>query len=250
MLILGGIVLILLVLPVPFLEKLRVVSAGVCAQRVGHSILFGGVQPPLEARMIGIYGGFMVAALGFALFGRAKSVIMAPVPILAISLLFVAVMGFDGMNALFYDIGLPHAYAPQNWLRLVTGTICGIGVATLLVPVVNFSLWRNGDLRPVVDLRRWFGVLGLGALFIAIVMTGAGFLLYPVSILSVGGVIALVLAINLIFTLAITRREGTAERLKELAGPLAIAVPLAIGELVLLAMIRFWAESTLGITPL
>ena len=87
--------MILLVLPVPFLEKLRVVSAGVCAQRVGHSILFGGVQPPLEARMIGIYGGFMVAALGFALFGRAKSVIMAPVPILAISLLFVAVMGFD-----------------------------------------------------------------------------------------------------------------------------------------------------------
>ncbi|MCS6801311.1 MAG: DUF2085 domain-containing protein [Chloroflexota bacterium] len=237
-------------LPLPFLEKLRILSAGVCAQRPGHSIFFGDVQPPLEARMIGIYGGFFIAILTLALAGRGKWTGMPTVPVMALALLFIAVMGFDGVNALFFDLRLPHAYPPQNWLRLITGTLCGLGIALLVLPIVNFSVWRNGPARPLVGLRGLAGLLAVEALFVAIVLTGFWLLLYPVSIISVAGIGGLLVAINLLIVLSIVRREGQARRLADLLGPGSLAITLALAELLLLAGIRFWAEAALGITPL
>src|SRR3954454_24434091 len=96
---LAVIALSFLLLPFPVLEKLRILSAGVCAQRFGHSILFGDVQPPLESRMIGIYGGFMVTLLGSVAIGRGRSIIMPRVAMLALGMVFVGIMGFDGFNA-------------------------------------------------------------------------------------------------------------------------------------------------------
>jgi uncharacterized membrane protein len=250
-LILLGLVLLGFVLfPLPLLEKLRILSAGVCAQRPGHSIFFGEVQPPLESRMIGIYGGFFVAIATLVLAGRGKWTGMPSVPVLALAVLFIAVMGFDGVNALFYDLKLPHAYPPQNWLRLITGTLCGLGIALLVLPIFNFSVWRMGDHRPVVALRGLAGLLAVEALFVAVVLTGFALLLYPVSIVSVMGVGGLLVAINLLVVLSILRREGQAVRVADLLGPGSLAVTLAVGELLLLAGMRFWAEATLGITPL
>ncbi|GIW06160.1 MAG: hypothetical protein KatS3mg060_0965 [Dehalococcoidia bacterium] len=239
-----------LLLPLPFLEKLRILSAGVCAQRPGHSIFFGDVQPPLESRMIGIYGGFFVAILALALAGRGKWTGMPSIPVMALALLFIAIMGFDGVNALFFDLRLPHAYPPQNWLRLVTGALCGLGIALLILPIFNFSVWRNGEYRAIVGLRGLAVLLLVEAAFVAIVLTGFWLLLYPVSVLSVAGVAGLLLAINLLIVLSILRREGQAMRPADLLGPGSLAMTLALAELLLLAGMRFWAEATLGITPL
>jgi uncharacterized membrane protein len=240
-----------LFLPIPFLEKLRALSAGVCAQRIGHSLLYGGVQPPLESRMIGIYGGFAVAVLALALAGRGRANGMAPIWLLIVSLLGIAVMGFDGTNALLYDLRLPHAYPPNNILRLITGTYCGLGVAILILPIFNFTVWKSTDTRPIVGSA--LGLLGLVAAevaFIAIALTGFGFLLYPISILSVGGVVLLLFAVNLLVALGVLRREGQATSPLELIGPGSVALSLTTVELLVLAAMRFWAEATLGITPL
>ncbi|MFN8535643.1 MAG: DUF2085 domain-containing protein [Dehalococcoidia bacterium] len=239
-----------LILPLPFLEKLRILSAGVCAQRPGHSIFFGEVQPPLESRMIGIYGGFFVAVLALILAGRGKWTAMPTTPVLAAALLFIAIMGFDGVNALFYDLKLPHAYPPQNWLRLMTGALCGLGVALLILPIFNFSVWKDGPYRPMADLKSLAGLLAVEAAFVAVVLTGVWALLYPVSIVSVAGVGGLLLAVNLLVILAILRREGQVSGLIEILGPLSLAAVLTMTELLLLAGMRFWAESALGITPL
>jgi hypothetical protein len=248
---LGAIVLSFLFLPLPILEKLRILSAGVCAQRLGHSILFGDVQPPLESRMIGIYGGFMVALLGFAALKRGRSIIMPRVPMLALGLVFVGIMGVDGFNAFFKDIHAPYLYEPDNRLRLLTGTLCGFAVAMLVLPILNYTLWRDGDLRPLVpSWKAFFGLIGAGLIFDAIVLTGWGFLLYPVSLLSVGGVLLLVVAINLLVVLSILRREGRSNTWLDLAGPGAVAAGFALAELLFLAGFRFWAEAALGITPL
>lgn len=44
-------------------QKLVWVMGGVCNLRPSHSFFSGGVRLPLEARMIGIYGGFMLSFL-------------------------------------------------------------------------------------------------------------------------------------------------------------------------------------------
>lgn len=238
-------------LPFPFLEKLRVLSAGVCAQRFGHSLLFGGVQPPLEARMIGIYGGFMVTVLTLWALGRGKTILMAPTPLLALALLMIATMGFDGTNALLHDMHVFHLYAPDNRLRLFTGTLSGIGIAMLILPIINYTLWRQGDERPVVPGWRVLGIILLTeCAFMAIALTGFGFLLYPISILSVGGIVVLLLAINLMVVLGIMHRESMATRWTQLLMPVALSSSFVIAELLVLASLRFLAESTLGITPL
>lgn len=240
-----------LAIPFPILEKLRILSAGVCAQRFGHSILFGDVQPPLESRMIGIYGGFMVTVLGFAALGRGKSIIMPRVTMLALALVFIGVMGFDGFNAFFKDVHAPYLYEPDNRLRLLTGTLCGFAVALMVLPILNYTIWRDGDLRPIIPTWRvFFSLIGAGLVFDAIVLTGFGALLYPVSILSVGGVVLLVVAINLLVVLSILRREGRSTSFLDLAGPGAVAASMALAELLVLAGFRFWAEAALGITPL
>ncbi|GIW12533.1 MAG: hypothetical protein KatS3mg061_3590 [Dehalococcoidia bacterium] len=248
--VLGLLGLGLLVTPLPLLEKLRILSAGVCAQRPSHSLLFGGVQPPLESRMIGIYGGFAVAVITLLLAGRGRTTGMPRLPVLFLSLLFIAALGFDGFNALFFDLHLPHAYPPQNWLRLVTGTLCGLGIALLVLPVVNFALWRQGDPRALVGVPGLGGLLAIEAGFVALVLTGWGGLLYPVSLLAVAGVGGLLGVVNLLLVLALLQREGQARFLSDLLGPFALAATLAVAELLLLASLRFWAEATLGITPL
>src|SRR5712692_1638021 len=48
-----------LALPGSLLEKLQALAAGVCAQRPSHSYFFDSAQLPLEARMGGIFAGFL-----------------------------------------------------------------------------------------------------------------------------------------------------------------------------------------------
>ena len=49
-----------LVAPAPLPRKLLLAMGGVCGLRPTHSYFVGGVQLPLEARMTGIYGGFLL----------------------------------------------------------------------------------------------------------------------------------------------------------------------------------------------
>ena len=54
------VLVIFLAAPAPLPRKLLLAMGGVCGLRPAHSYFVGGVQLPLEARMIGIYGGFLL----------------------------------------------------------------------------------------------------------------------------------------------------------------------------------------------
>src|SRR6266545_4250576 len=55
-----AVLLAFLAAPAPLPRKLLLAMGGVCALRPAHSYFAGNVQLPLESRMIGIYGGFML----------------------------------------------------------------------------------------------------------------------------------------------------------------------------------------------
>jgi hypothetical protein len=193
----------------------------------------------------------MMAVLGIVLAGRWRSVLMPPIWVMVLALLFIAVMGFDGFNALLTDLRLPHPYQPDNRLRLITGALSGLGIALLVMPIINFALWRNGARSAVVGgWRGLLGLLGLEAVFVAVVLTGWSPLLYPISTFSVAGVALLLFVVNLILLLGILRRESQANGWLDLLGPASVAATLATIQLLVLAGLRYWAEATLGITPL
>ena len=128
-----------LLAPVSPLDKLRVLAAGVCAQRPEHSYFLGGVQLPLEARMGGIFAGFLIGVLYLLWTGRERAGLLPPARLQALLLGLIGLMGLDGTNALLYDLGLPALYPPHNALRLATGLLCGLALALLAVPVLKIG---------------------------------------------------------------------------------------------------------------
>src|SRR5687768_752686 len=92
-----------LLMPGPEDDRLAAILRGICAQRPSHSL-----GPPehvmaLEARMYGIFAGFALAVAVAWLRGGARRSALPRGLQLAAFLLFVLIMGLDGMNALWFD---------------------------------------------------------------------------------------------------------------------------------------------------
>lgn len=244
-----GIVLVgFLLLPGSPLDKLQELLAGVCAQRPSHSYFMGGAQLPLEARMGGIFIGFLVGVLWLFWALRGRAGLLPPPALQALLLGCVGLLALDGTNALFYDTGWPSLYPPQNWLRLATGLLCGLAVSLLAVPVLNSALWRDWDfersLESVVELA---GPLCMLAVVQVATMSGASALLYPLALLTVVGVVVAFAVGNTYALVLIARRERCATSWRDALNPYLGGVLLSLVELFALSAFRLWAETTLHV---
>ena len=250
-LLLGGLGLALVgfvLLPGSLVGKLQAVAAGLCAQRADHSYFLGGVQLPLEARMGGIFAGFLVGVVYMAWLGRARAGLLPPPSLQALLLGLVGLMALDGTNALFHDTGLPALYPPQNALRLATGLLCGLALALLAVPVLNSVLWREWDLdRSIEDVGELTGALGLLALVQVATMSGVGALLYPVALLMVLGAVMAFAVGNAYAAVLIARGERCAAGWRDALNPLVTGALISLVELAALSGFRYWAETALGV---
>jgi uncharacterized membrane protein len=219
--------------------------SGICPQRPGHSYTLGGVQLPLEARMVGMFAGFVVGAVVLSTAGRARS-FGWPRGSVAIGLaLGFATMAFDGTNALLFDLGLPHAYSPDLRLRLATGLLAGMAMAFFAVPALaqaqlyvdeasvhttspaGTPSWRDAGLT-----------LGGIALFGLLVASGWSLLLLPVALVAAGGaLLALAVVNSVVLRFLVSGRPGlgTATRLWRVD---LLAVGVAASELIALALVR------------
>ncbi len=204
------------------------------------------VKLPLEARDFGIYGGFMVTWVYVIALGRGRAKGLPPPPILLTLVAFVGIMGIDGVNAFLYDMpALPHLYTPQLQLRLATGLLCGIAFAGILLPVVNFSLWRENDPRPIIG--SWKQLLGgLGLLVVLFLMNESriGLFLYPFAILSSAATVILIGLINVVFVLGVVQKEASAATWRQVLNPFAVGVVLAMVELGFLSLLRYSVMGT------
>ena len=142
-------------IPVSLDTKSHAFLHGLCAQTPSHSFVIGGKTLPFDARMTGIYLGFLIGFAALVRQGRHRS---AGLPTLGSGLallLFVGLMAVDGFNSLFTDIGQYAFYEPDNRYRIVTGFGAGLGLATVLAMLIGMSLWRKPDTRNHV-LKRWW----------------------------------------------------------------------------------------------
>jgi len=208
---------------------------------------------PFEARDFGMYVGFLAVWAYLGVLGRGRARGMPPAPILLTLVLFVGVMGFDGLNAFAYDLhknapAIPYLYEPRLQLRLATGLLTGIAFAGILTPIVNYSLWRVDDQRPILATWKQLG----GALLVALALylineSRLGLLLYPISIICSASVIILIALINMVFLTSLFRKEGLAVTLFDALNPFAAGVFLALIELGILSAMRY---AVLGTTIL
>jgi uncharacterized membrane protein len=201
-----SIVVAFLATPLPLPRKLLLAMGGVRGLRPAHSYFTGGIQLPLESRMVGIYRGFMVTLITLVAMGRLGARRLASRPTLLLLIGFFISMAIDGVNSTLADLGLPHPYTSTNITRLITGLLAGLAIAPFLV-------WLLGVVTAPseVDTRRpllrapWEVVLPLvaNAAFAAMVMWEQAIFYYPIALVSVGGVVLALTLVTLLVVRAI-----------------------------------------------
>jgi uncharacterized membrane protein len=245
---LGGAVLALVVAPWPLAEKLYAVVHGLCAQRPSHSFALGGTNLPFDARMAGIYGGTLTTIIFLAARGRWRAIRLPAWPLLAALGTFVALMGLDGFNSTLQDFGYPYAYEPDNRLRLATGLLMGIALGVMLCYLVGATLWAYVIDAPVLSGWRELGFLVAcqGVLYL-LIASGWGWLYLPIALALVSGAVIAVLILSLTSLILLYRRENRAQRPADVAGFATAALLLGFAIMALIAVGRWYLETTLGV---
>ena len=218
-----------------------------------------GVELPLCARCSGMYLGAVVGLAFQALFSRRKAGMPSKKVIIPLVLLGLA-FAFDGANSYLYLMKtmapgrfdfIPNVYLPNNTLRLLTGSGAGLGIAVALFPAFSQTIWRDWDPTPAMGSLKRLGILiaimlGLDLL----VLTDLDVVLYPVAIISAGGVLLLLTMVYEVLWVTITRQENTFAAFRHTWLPTLAGLTVALLQITATDLLRLWFTHTWGGFPL
>ncbi|GAB4498431.1 MAG: hypothetical protein OHK0052_11770 [Anaerolineales bacterium] len=232
--------------PGGLLGKADAVGYAFCHRIDERSFQIDARAMPLCARCSGMYLG---ALLGFAFQAvRAnRRGGMPPLRIAAVFVLFVVVFGIDGVNSYLHLFpgftgGL---YEPNNTLRLLTGTGVGLGIAAVLFPAFNQTVWQNAvDLPALPNLRELGLLLGFALALDALILIENPLILYPLALLSVGGLLLILSMVYAIVWMMLFRVENSLTHARQLLTPLLGGLLLAMIQVSLLDAGRFLLTGT------
>lgn len=243
-------VAIFLALPWSIEGKSLAVLHGLCAQQSGHSFYYGDSRLPFDARMTGIYGGFGMASLFFLVRGRWGQGGLPSIGIAALLALGVVALGIDGLNSTLLDLGVWHLYSPANELRLATGLLTGVALATfvwLLVGQVALRETARSSGKLITGYRELATILALATGYAAIVLSNWEPLRLPLTALLIVSATAVLTGLSLAFVLLVGRRENRATHTSDLAAPATVALLAAFAILALTSGSRFLLEAIYGV---
>ena len=253
--VIGFVAFILLLLLSPLwppscLEKADVVGSAVCGRLPTHSLHFAGRQSPLCARCTGTFVGAILGFVGLLILGKGKAAQMPPARALLLLVGFIIIMAIDGVNSyLSLLLGAPVLYEPHNTLRLLTGTLHGLALSIIIFPIFNFTLWKEPDNKPALAGLRDLGlIVAVFAIpMVLIVQTEMAFLLYPVAIISVLGVLTMLTVVNSLMIVIAMRREAQAVTMWDAALPIVLGFAATLVEIALIVFLRWQFSAAFGI---
>ena len=246
--------------PPGILGKADALSYAVCHRLDERSFHFGnGLQLPLCARCSGMYLGAVVGLVFQAFFSRRKGGMPPKRVIIPLALLGLA-FAFDGGNSYLYLMKtispgrldfLPTLYIPNNTLRLLTGSGAGLGIAVALFPSFNQTMWKDWDPSPALGSLKPLAVLmaimlGLDLL----VLSDSDLVLYPVAIISAGGVLLLLTLVYEVLWVMVTRQENTFVAFRHTWLPALAGLTIALLQITATDLFRLWLTHTWGGFPL
>ena len=248
----------LFIAPPGLLGKADGIGYAVCHRIDERSFHFFGRQLPLCARCTGEFNAAAITLLFLGIVSRKRGG-MAARGILAVLAVFFLAFAMDGSNSYLYLLKeirpgflpqVPNLYVPNNTLRLLTGSGMGIAMAAMLFPVVNQTLWRVQDDRPVMGWKEFGGLLGLIALVDLGIDLEVAVVLYPVAFISVLGVLALLSMVFGMVWVMIMRQENSLELASQLWMPGLAGITLALLMVMIIDLLRYHLTGTWGGFPL
>jgi len=235
--------------PHDLLDKADRFAYAVCHRIPSHSLFVGGRQLPLCARCSGTYLGALAGIAVLLALGRGRANRFPAPKFLVAFAVFMAAWAIDGANsyASFFP-GLPQLYEPNNLLRLATGVLEGLVIAAFVLPLFNMTAWAATDAQPSIVRWRDLGWLLMGgAVAFGLVVSEWEPLLYPLALLSGAMVVLLVGAICVMLVLMIARRDGQAQRWREIAFPLLAGLAVALAGLAAIGLFRDFLTTWFGL---
>ena len=231
--------------PSGLLGKADAIGYAVCHRIDLRSFHIGDRQVPLCARCTGMFLGALLGLCYQAYFGQKRSG-APPAQVIVVLVIFVFAFILDGLNSYVSLIpGIKSVYEPLNVLRLITGTGVGLVIAAALFPAFNQSVWKKIDRNSALENLRSMGILVILALILdLIVLTENPFFLYPLALVSAAGVVVLLTIVYTIIFIMALRKEGQYSKMKQLVFPLIAGFGMALFQLALLDIIRYWLTGT------
>jgi len=241
--------------PPGLLGKADAIGYAVCHRIDARSFHIGNRQLPLCSRCSGMYLGAAVGLAYQTIFARKRNGTPHWSVIIPLAL-FVLAFGIDGLNSYLYLIKetypgalarIPNLYIPNNTLRLLTGSGMGLGIAAMLFPAFNQTMWKDTDERRAFpDLKAFAPLFGLTLLLDLLVLTESPIILYPVAFISAGGVLILLTMVYSMIWVILMRQENDFTRFSQLWLALAAGFTTAMLQISAIDLLRFWLTSTWG----
>jgi len=244
--------------PPGLLGKLDAIGYAVCHRIGERSFHIGLIQLPLCARCSGMYLGAMTGLLFQALTGRRRGR-MPSWSVLVPLLVFVAAFAVDGANSYLYLIKqvspgalpqIPNIYVPNNTLRLLTGSGMGLGIAAVLFPAFNQTVWA--DIRDVRALtgRPFAWLVAIQIVLDLLVLTDSPIVLFPLAVIGTLGVLVLLTMVYSMVWIMLMKQDNQFHKPVQLWLPVIAGLTIAMIQIAGVDALRFWLTRTWGAFPL
>ena len=174
-------------------------------------------------------------------------------------LFFLVAFGIDGTNSFLYLFKqtaggaldhIPNLYLPNNTLRLLTGSGMGIALASILYPAFNQSAWKDADPDRALSWKTLGILVAIILLVDLLVLTEHPVVLYPIALLSVLGVLALLVMVFSMVWILTMRQENEFTSIKQLWMAFLAGTTLAFLMIGVIDLLRFQLTGTWGAFPL
>jgi uncharacterized membrane protein len=244
--------------PPGLLGKADAVGYAICHRIGERSFHIGDRQLPLCARCTGEFYSAAISLIFFAVFSKKQSGMPGwklGVPLL----IFFAAFGIDGSNSFLYLLkqtsagalsNIPNLYIPNNTLRLFTGSGMGIALASILYPAFNQSAWKDSNPDRALDWKKLGLLIGIIFFVDLGILTESPIVLYPIAVLSVLGVLALLIMVFSMVWLLIMKQENEFTALRQMWLPFLAGTTLAFLMISAIDLLRFRLTGTWGGFPL
>jgi uncharacterized membrane protein len=231
--------------PAGILGKADAIGYAVCHRIDLRSFHIGETQLPLCARCSGMYLGAMVGLSYQLAIGKRRTGMPSWKIILPVSI-FVMLFAVDGLNS-FISLFSSGAglYQPSNSIRLLTGTGMGLAIAVALIPAFNATVWKYIDPRPAFLSFSSFGVMVLIAISLdGLILLETPVILYPLALISAAGVIIILGIVYSMVLIMLFKFENRINKISQLSYAMIGGFTIALLQIGLLDIIRFFITGT------
>lgn len=247
------------VTPPGLFGKANALGYAVCHRIEERSFHYhNGEALPLCARCSGMYLGAVLGILfqfivAPRLGGMPRWQVWVPLGLWGLS------FAFDGVNSYLYLMQslspermgwLPVLYTPNNTLRLFTGFGAGLCIAAAVYPSFTQTFWRAWQGLPALNIRRLAVLAALTMGVMLLVMLDTDFVLYPAAFISAGGILLVLTMVYSMVWVMVMRLENSFEAWRETWLPLLAGLTVAMLQIVVIDLFRFWLTGTWGEFPL